>query len=66
MYQFKKLILIMAAMLMTVSHANAALKESTKPSKVIIYLEEAMPFSGFNMNDDASGMLAEYWTDWSN
>lgn len=55
----------MVAMLMTVSHANAALKESTKPSKVIIYLEEAMPFSGFNMNDDASGMLAEYWTDWS-
>lgn len=49
-----------------VGHASASLKESNKPSKLTVYLEEAMPFSGFNANEEAKGMLVDYWSSWSN
>ena len=42
-----------------------ALNESTKPSKINIYLEENPPFSSFNLQKEAQGLYVDYWKQWS-
>ena len=53
-------------LLVPLSNAQAALNQSTKPLKISIYLEENLPFSGFNDQDIAEGLLVDYWVSWSN
>ncbi|PKF62180.1 hypothetical protein CW745_07230 [Psychromonas sp. psych-6C06] len=45
--------------------AFAALNESTKPNKINIYLDQNLPYSGFNTQQQAQGLYAQYWQIWS-
>lgn len=65
MFQFKKLIFSMILILLMVSNANAILNESTKPSKITVYIEDNLPFSGFNSQQHAKGLFIDYWNEWS-
>ncbi|GLS91133.1 hypothetical protein GCM10007916_22020 [Psychromonas marina] len=41
------------------------LKESTKPQKINVYLEQNLPYSGINSNNEALGLYGQYWQSWS-
>ena len=43
----------------------AALNESTKPQTITIYLDQNLPYSGFDSNNVAQGLYAQYWQEWS-
>ncbi len=43
----------------------AALNESTKPSQVVVYLDQNLPYSGFNSHKKAQGLYADFWLSWS-
>jgi hypothetical protein len=38
-----------------------ALNESSKPTKINIYLEENPPFSSFGVHKQAKGLYVDYW-----
>ncbi len=42
-----------------------ALNESSKPTKINIYLEENPPFSSFGVHKQAKGLYVDYWKQWS-
>lgn len=66
MFQFKKLMFSIVLIVLTLNNANAiTLKESTKPSKMTVYIEENLPFSGFNSELKAQGVFVDYWNKWS-
>lgn len=43
----------------------AALKESNKPQNISVYLEQNLPLSGFNANNQADGIYVHYWEKWA-
>lgn len=43
----------------------ASLNESTKPNSITVYLDQNLPYSGFNAHKKAQGLYAEYWSAWS-
>lgn len=45
--------------------AFATLNESTKPSRITVYLDENLPYSGFNSQNKAQGLYTDYWLTWS-
>jgi len=47
------------------AYSFAALKESTKPQNLSVYLDQNLPYSGFNSNNEALGLYAHYWQKWS-
>ena len=47
------------------SSAFAALNESTKPDSITVYLEQNLPYSGFNSQQKAQGLYADFWYAWS-
>ncbi|WP_022940042.1 transporter substrate-binding domain-containing diguanylate cyclase [Psychromonas hadalis] len=47
------------------SPAFAVLNESTKPSGISIYLQQNLPYSGFNAHKQAQGLYVDFWNAWS-
>ncbi|TEW55005.1 diguanylate cyclase [Psychromonas sp. RZ22] len=66
MRQFKKLFLSISLIFsVCISTYATSLNISDKPIKLTVYLDEALPFSGFNAKPLAQGMLVDYWQEWS-
>jgi|GEM_PF-596658 len=42
-----------------------ALNESTKPALLNVYIEQSLPYSGFNARQNAQGLVVDYWQQWS-
>ena len=45
--------------------AFAALNESTKPDGITVYIEQNLPYSGFNSQQKARGLYSDFWFAWS-
>ena len=41
------------------------LNESTKPSQLNVYIEQNLPYSGFNSRQNPQGLFVDYWQQWS-
>ncbi|MCG6201340.1 diguanylate cyclase domain-containing protein [Psychromonas antarctica] len=41
------------------------LNESTKPSHFTVYLDQNLPYSGFDLQQNAQGLIVDYWQQWS-
>lgn len=52
-------------LLLCLNSASGTLNESTKPSEINVYLEQNLPYSGFNADHLAHGLLVDYWQHWS-
>ena len=52
-------------LLLCLNSASGTLNESTKPSDINIYLAQNLPYSGFNAQHRAQGLLVDYWQQWS-
>jgi len=52
-------------LLLCLNSASGTLNESTKPSEIKVYLEQNLPYSGFNAQHRAYGLLVDYWQQWS-
>ena len=53
------------ALFFTFSSVQGALNESTRPSQVNVYLEQNSPYSAFNGEQSAQGLVVDYWQQWS-
>ena len=53
------------ALLFTFSSVQGALNESTRPSQVNVYLEQNPPYSIFYREQNAQGLVVDYWQQWS-
>jgi hypothetical protein len=42
-----------------------ALNESAKPGQIVVYLDQNLPYSGFNSHKKAQGLSAYFWLSWS-
>ena len=58
-------LLLFSFLFLFLSCAQAVLNESTKPTQVNVYLEQNLPFSGFNERHNGRGLLVDYWQHWS-
>lgn len=45
--------------------ALGALNQSEQPTQLDVYLEQNIPFSTFDSEGNAKGILADYWNEWS-
>ncbi|WP_369434267.1 diguanylate cyclase [Psychromonas sp. MME1] len=45
--------------------AHAALNETEKPSVLNVYIDQNLPYSGFDANQKAQGVVVDYWQLWS-
>ncbi|WP_028863748.1 diguanylate cyclase domain-containing protein [Psychromonas aquimarina] len=60
-----KLLSVLTLLLVCLSPVQAVLNESAKPQQINVYLDENLPFSGFNSQKKARGLLVDYWQEWS-
>lgn len=58
-------LLLFSVLCTILNSAHAVLNESTKPIQINVYLEENLPFSGFNKRLNGLGLLVDYWLHWS-
>lgn len=58
-------LLLFLPLLFSLSPALGMLNESTKPAQLNVYLEQDLPYSGFNSSGNAQGLLVDYWQQWS-
>ncbi|MEH6452449.1 MAG: diguanylate cyclase, partial [Psychromonas sp.] len=61
-----KLFLLFPVFMLCASPIQAALNESTKPKQLTVFLEQNLPYSGFNSHLDSQGLFVDYWSAWSN
>jgi len=58
-------LLLSLILLFNLGDVYGALNESTKPTKINIYLDQNPPFSSVNNHDTISGIFVDYWHEWS-
>jgi diguanylate cyclase (GGDEF)-like protein len=60
-----KFILLFPVFLLCSSPAQAVLNESSKPKQLTVFLEQNLPYSGFDSHLDSQGLFVDYWSAWS-
>ena len=60
-----KFFLLFPFFLLCSSPAQAVLNESNKPKQLTVFLEQNLPYSGFNSHLDSQGLFVDYWSAWS-
>lgn len=60
-----KLFLFFPLFLFFLNSAEGALKQSMKPERITVFLDENMPYSGFNAKLKVHGLFADFWQAWS-
>lgn len=65
MPHIKHLFYVVIISLAFATQAHASLKQSTKPASLSVYIEDNPPFSDINSQNQAQGLLVDYWNSWS-